>query len=297
MFDVLRIRDEVDQLYGSLNGGDRFFEPVFAGLPTFVPAELGFIRAVSYIYSLYREAGRPNVEIAMSYFPVYDINDGSPLDNHFDVVDRLRTYMQHNLSPFQKREAGIRKSCEDWFKASCNTRIPSEESHWQNATSQILKDSAEFLRRVVGCLRRIENDESSDLIVERWKQAKKRKHQPKDFDEIIHLAAVDMGRENLNVIKFRRRYYPKWMKDLESLSFDYDFAFEARRLVEAALLFESQPLLPITGSDVINALGIEPGLDTELLLRKAATIVDGLACSSEELLIRLREYTELAGGS
>src|SRR5256885_1435386 len=77
--------------------------------------------------------------------------------------------------------------------------------------------------------------------------------------EVIAQAAGDMGRSHLDVVRFRRRYYDRWMERLAFLTGDYDFALEARRLVESALVLDAASGMPITGTDIINDLGIAPG--------------------------------------
>ena len=99
-----------------------------------------------------------------------------------------------------------------------------------------------------------------------------------------------LGREALNTVGFRNRYVDKWRKHLELLDDEFDFEFEATRLIEKALLDEGGLVLPITGRDVIESLRIEPGPDVGLLLEEARRHFEENRCCRAELLAYLREY-------
>ncbi|MBK9155720.1 MAG: hypothetical protein IPM25_16185 [Chloracidobacterium sp.] len=289
MYSIVRLRQEIDTLFTSINAGRLFFGEIFLRMPSFKPYELGFMKTVSYLYSLYREVAKENLEIAVSHFDIYSLNDGSDVDNHFIFLNSLRTYLQHNLSPLQSKDLKQRQRCEDWFEKKCGTRLPTKESQWLSCTEGLINDSSEFLSRVLACLQLIESSSETKSIVDKWNERLDRMHQPFEFDAIIEIVANDLGREKLDVTSFRKRYFDKWSKELKSLQWGYDFEIEARKLVEGALIAEMRDILPITGAQILERFKVRPGPDVEWLLFTAARLYDEERCSSERLLDRLAE--------
>lgn len=287
MYSIVRLRQDIDTLFSSINPGRLFFGEIFLRMPTFEPYELGLIKTVSYLYSLYREVGKENLEIAQSYFDIYSLNDGSNIDKHFAFLNGLRTYLQHNLSPLQTRDLKQRQQCEDWFEAKCGTRLPIKDEQWLECTRALITESIGFLNRVMTCLRLIESDSEPKSIVDKWNERLDRMHRPHEFDSIIEIVANDLGRTSLDITGFRKRYFGKWSKALQSLQWGYDFTVEARRLVEGSLIAEMRDILPITSAQIIERFGVNPGPEVEKLLVEAARLFDEERCSSEKLLERL----------
>jgi len=93
-------------------------------------------------------------------------------------------------------------------------------------------------------------------------------------------------------VKFRQRHCERWRKQLEKLEDGFDFDFEATRLIEKALLDDDSNVLPITGKDVIDAIGVEPGPIVATLLQEALRRFLAEPCSNEELLAHLGVFHE-----
>ena len=90
-------------------------------------------------------------------------------------------------------------------------------------------------------------------------------------------------------MRFRNRFYDKWIQELATQTRNYDFEQEARKLIEQSLLTSTTPVLPITGGDIIDRFEIEPGPRVGDLLRMARQLYDAAPCSKDELLTRLSE--------
>jgi hypothetical protein len=139
------------------------------------------------------------------------------------------------------------------------------------------------------CIRAIETDDSRESILLQWKLRRTRYHPPHEFDALIAIVARDMGRDALDIVKFRRKFYDGWKKNLDLLQGAYDFSVEARKLVEHALLTDTTPILPITGLDVIQELGLRPGPLVGEMLKKARDMYIAQPCSKEELITKLKD--------
>jgi hypothetical protein len=257
-------------------------------MPKFTPAELGFIQLVSYLYVLYFEVGRVGVSFLEDRFDVYSVDAGGIARKHRPNVRDLRTYFQHNLNPLERRDKRIQEQCEDWYESACGSRAPAEEHHWLNCTQTVLKDAAQYLIILAAVVREIERDESRDAICRQWASRVNRYHPPEAFDDIIIRVARDMGRDGLDPVRLRTRFYDGWTRELEMLQEGYDFETEARRLIELAILMMREGALPITGRDIMGEFHIPPGPRVGALLEVARGIHNLHPCSRDELIELLR---------
>jgi hypothetical protein len=98
-----------------------------------------------------------------------------------------------------------------------------------------------------------------------------------------------MGREAVDVVRLRTRFYDKWTQELNLLEPDYEFEIQARKLIEYALLTVTTPVLPITGKDIMEDFDIPPGPRVGQLLERARRIYDTKPCSRAVLLDQLRQ--------
>lgn len=152
----------------------------------------------------------------------------------------------------------------------------------------LLDQAIAFVKAIHDCIRCVEGDDSRERIILQWDVRLQRTHPPHEFDRVISIAAADMGRENLDPVRFRKRYYDKWVAELRMLRGGYSFDAEARKLIENALLTEAIPVLPITGADIMEEFGLAPGPDVGKLLKRAKGINDAAPCSRAELLAKLK---------
>ena len=99
----------------------------------------------------------------------------------------------------------------------------------------LLDQAIAFVKAIHDCIRCVEGDDSRERIILQWDVRLQRTHPPHEFDRVISIAAADMGRENLDPVRFRKRYYDKWVAELRMLRGGYSFDAEARKLIENAL--------------------------------------------------------------
>jgi hypothetical protein len=286
---VVQLREEANAVCKSLVGGD--YEVIgYLSLrtPPTEPAELAFIRVVAWLYVQYFEAGDVGVKFLSEKFDTYGIDAGKAHRDHVRRSSSLRTYLQHNLSPTSRGSSRTQEICEDWFEASCGSRIPGgSDDHWRRCLCVHLEDADALFRCLLRAARMIEEDEAREMIVDQWRDRVQRHHPGPAFDPIIGMVASDMGRSHLNVVKFRRRYHDRWAGALRELEGSYDFDHEARKLIEYAMLTDGAATLPITGADLIGELGISPGPRVGELLVQAKRLFDNEPCDRDKLLARL----------
>ena len=127
------------------------------------------------------------------------------------------------------------------------------------------------------------------MIVQEWIIRLRRYHPPHEFDTLISKVASDMGRDTIDPVRLRERYYGKWTNDLSQLQGEYEFDFEARRLIEHTLLTETAATMPITGEDVKEVFSISPGPEVGRLLARADALYQSTPCPRASLLQLLME--------
>ena len=287
MYDVLGFRDRLNGISKGFPNIGAFFGPVSLGLPKLQPAELGFIRVVSWLYVHYFEAGKLGIDFATSQVAIAGIDSGT-FKSHRTRIQQLRTYCQHNLTFADEHSNAISAACEAWFKEMCGTHHPSTEHHWSELLTKLIDEAAGYFNSLERILRSIEVSDACEQILEQWNIRIKRFHAPHKFEKIIDEVAADWGHDNFNAVAFRKRFYDRWRNSFEYRTDECDFETEARRLVELALLSEQQNTLPIDGRDVMAEFDIPPGRRVKEVLQIAQEIFSSGPCAREELLTALR---------
>lgn len=295
MYRIFGLRDELNGLVYPITGVGRVFENMTLNQPRFSPAELGFIRSISWLYGLYYEAGKVGVNFLLKYLEVYQLESGGCHAEHYRIVRSLRTFLVHNLNLDTVHDKKLVQSCQEWFRQGCGSYFPTDEEHWQPLLVHLLGESVAFLEVLRTCVRKIEVDERRDLICSQWAQRLKRYYPPHLFDEIIPEVLQDIGRTEMNAIRLRKKYYADWARVFETYSDEHDFITEARKLIESAALSENKSTLPITGKDVIDYFDIAPGQEVGDLLEQAKQLYTVERCDKATLLERLRGIQENDG--
>ena len=290
MYEIGACKEELDSRCASLLGIRRTaFQEMNLRSPRFSPPELAFYQVVTWLYGFYYEAGRVSLQFLLQLLPTYALECGGKHRGHYREVQRLRTFLQHNLNLDSRHDLETQRICEDWFSESCGSVMPGSGCEWNRCVARILIESGEFLEAVVNCVRAVEKDESSSGIVAQWSSRLNRYHPIHEFEALVTIVINDMGQGSLDAHRITVRHYDKWSKDLQLRSDDYVFEHEARRLIEQTLLNEDELPLPITGDDVMRELGVLPGVEVRRLLARAKAMYIASPSNKEQLLERLNE--------
>jgi hypothetical protein len=154
----------------------------------------------------------------------------------------------------------------------------------------LVQEANSFLGTIDEVVRRIEAEgDQAEQHIEDWVRRLKRSWPGAAFDPLVDDAKYRLGREALSTVGFRQRHLDRWRKQLDLLDEGFDFGYEATRLIEKTLLDEDSVVLPITGGDIIDSLGVKPGPRVGQLLEQARKRFESAPASKEELLSYLRE--------
>ena len=287
--EIVRIHQRMNRLAESLIGRPAF-EPMHILLPDPTSPEAGFIRATSWLYCLYFEAGRTSITFLRRLGEAYDQLDRDASDRHVETVRALRTESHHNLG-FGPSDQAARRIAERWRKKACGTALPRSPTDWESCYTCIVIDAKTFLLEIDDVVRRIEIDATDGQShVEDWRRRLERTLPAAAFDPFIERVKYQLALGALDTVAFRNRHADRWRGYIDSLDDGYDFDFEATRLIESTMLNEASGMLPITGTDLIESLGVKPGPVVGTLLEEARRVFEVKRCGKRELLEHLCKF-------
>ena len=291
---ALRLLAETEHLrsliFALIGSDERAFEIPSVGVPRLQPAELGFIRMVSWLFVLYFETARVSVKFLTGKISVYGADRTTELSGHSRVVRCLRTSLQHHLELKSPDDAETRELCFEWYKKNCGTAVPDADGHWKGCLIAIIQQAVAFVSVLAGVARNIEKDDSRELICSQWRSRVNRYRTPLDCERLVSQIAGDMGRDHLDAGLLTKRNHQKWMSALELISSEAEIDQALRRLVETTLLTETISVLPLSGDDIMAEFGISPGKRVGDLLKIARKLYDEKPSARDELLSQLAEF-------
>lgn len=268
------------------------FDEIHVLLPDPSSPEPAFIKATSWLYCLYFEAGRVSFSFLCRLGEAHGVVNREASNRHMETVRCLRTELHHNLG-FADSDQRTRLAAENWRRRACGTALPNNSEQWTKCYDCLVGEARDFLTGIEAVLRKLESDPAA---VERhcldWRKRLERDWPAATFDPIVDDVKYRLGREQLNTVLFRNKHLENWKKQLESLEDGFDFNFEATRLVERTFLNDDSIILPITGVDLITTLGVERGPQVGKLLEEARRHFEVNPCTKAELLDHLRDYLD-----
>ena len=291
---VLRSHQGINALARSLIGRSAF-DDMHVLHPDPERAETAFIRATSWLYCLYFEAGRVTITFLRRLGEAYALVNRELSDWHVETVRCLRTELHHNLG-FADSDQNARSAAESWRRSACGTALPKTDQQWRSCYDRLVSNAYEFLAGLDEVVRRVEADgPNAQQYIDEWKRRLNRDWPATAFDAVIDDAKYRLAREAMNTVAFRNRHVDQWRKQLDLLDDGFDFDLEATRLVENALLNDDTVVLPITGRDIIESIGIKPGPEVGVLLAEARRHFEVTRCTKNDLLDHLRDYRPSLG--
>ena len=289
MYEIEVLRHELEALASNLSNRRNAFGEMSIRPPRFEPPELGFYQAVTWLYTYYYEAGLVSLKFLTEQFSKHQLDSQGKNLEHYDDVQRLRTFLQHNLNLDSERDASLQRRCHDWFSRSCGSAMPRDDEDWDTCLASVLGFAQEFFRAVIDCVRAIERNESRNIIGEQWAFRIDRFHPKHEFERLVAIVIYDIGQEALDPSRITERFYDRWTNYLRNRESGYNFEDEGRRLVEQTILAEKGSLSPLSGEHIKREFGIGPGLRVGQLLEMSTRLYWDSPCTKEELLERLKE--------
>lgn len=282
---LLRHREQINALSRTILQGRPAFEDVHVLLPDPKNPESAFIKATSWLYCLYFEAGKASVRFLQRCGIACSLIAHEDGEQHLNVVQCLRTELHHNLG-FQDADYKRRNTACTWRRMTCGTAVPESDDEWRKCYNRLICDATTFLEQGLMVVRHIE---TSGEYAEEWLRRVARDRPAASFDPLVEDAKIRLGYVALDTVKFRNRHYDRWRQQLELNDDSYDFEYEATRLIEKSLLSEDSSVPPLTGKDIMNILDIPAGAQVGEILRKMKNHWESSKCTREALLDYLRQ--------
>ena len=152
MYRIVGKAEETNARVSALLGdGPELFEAISQRMPKFVPADLGFLRLVSWLYVLLWEAGKVSVPFVMKRFEAYSVDPDGEMRAHTINVQELRTYTQHNLNNEEAHDKKTMGNYHAWFASHCGTAVPDSEDEWNRCVFALLNESWSSWRYFYAC--------------------------------------------------------------------------------------------------------------------------------------------------
>jgi hypothetical protein len=136
--------------------------PAFQKPTRLSPAELGFIRVVSWLYVYYEEVGRASLSFLSARLAARDparLSGAGGTPPHRQVVNDLRTYLQHGIAYADEGDRAVAARCADWFRRVCGTPTAATAGHWERCLNCLLVDAVSYWQALLETAEQIEVDD------------------------------------------------------------------------------------------------------------------------------------------
>lgn len=251
--------------------------------------EASFLRLTAWSFSLLFEVGRLSVPFLL------DLNVNTAIDesskNHKAArqnVQRLRTFMYHNLGFDDGHDMTIRREVSNWFIQTCGSAFPSSHEHWSKCFNQLAEDVCGVVQHCSEKLSVVlSSPEDKEMIIEDLRRRLKRVLQPHEFDQMIEDAAVRIG-QKINARAFRESRIAGWQAYLVAMPDDLNPKSELERVIDSQVADHFRSQLPIRTQEIMQALGLDPGPDVGKAVEIARRIFSEGTTDKQELITRTR---------
>jgi len=294
---LFQLKKNIDDIAAQVNSSEPNFI-IFGGIALLsqeTPAECKFLRIVSWLYTMYCEAGKKaGIKWLVDRFETYNLDPDGRLKKHFESVHPLRTFFQHNLENDDSYNGKTKRTCKNWFKEQCGSEEPKENSHWELCLKYIYKDAHEFLEAILKCIEKVDQDESRVGMLENWSSFRQDNFSLPELNNLIREVASGMGIEVGNIKKLRDKVHNKLANNKGTIRRK---GYENNRIIQEVItdtILEDPTLTSsLVPDDIIKEFKIPQGKQVFELLKQGRGIYkNDPSLSREELLEKLRPSSE-----
>ena len=282
---------EVTYLRGALRNfvGDEALSEISV-TPPVGDDEASFFRLVAWGYALLYETGR----VTIPYLMKLPCHSACTKQNHAEsrsLVHDIRTWSFHNLGFSDERHVKISNRVHRWFISNGGADPPINREGWQQCFGKLCTEVNTIILHCRNSISTLANPDDGDRVVADLKRRLDLDWPAYKFDSLVEDAATKFGR-TVNSVEFRKPRLETWREFLRTVPAGDDPEELLIRLIERDVLDHFGSLLPISASDVINALGLNPGLEVDYALIYARILFGTGTTDPEELLESVRSLYE-----
>ena len=279
---------EVNCIANRISGATKhFFSPCSLGISNSNYAELRFVRAVLFYYSLFIECGTKPVRFCSNQTQFKSLLSGDP-NASLKFIHALRTQIAHSLDA-SSHSSTIEATARSWFRQHTRADFPTSEDEWGRCFQAIDQLGSSLLAAIETFLRDLEGDPEMEFMRKELRRSIDGGLSRIDIESLVAEILKEQRREDLSPGRLTERYHSQWTNILSLKSSRVDLLDEARKLIEQTV-FETKEQPPLTGREIMEKLSIPPGpLVGELMREQSAIFLNGTR-KPDEILGKLREY-------
>ncbi|OXR99726.1 hypothetical protein [Shewanella algae] len=238
--------DDINTLIAQLlnDKNSVFFEKVNVIRPNSQNKELSFVRLVTWLYTLYYEAGKNPLKVIKSSMS----NSSKELYNaHSKRVNSFRTKLHHNLDRASSRDFKIESDYHKWMKSVCNRNIPTSELEWEQCSAQLLQEAHDVLSKIAYELELMtDTPTQKEIFTFNWVASKEKSLAPYIYDNLIKNSLHYINQKNIDIVSYRKKYYEEWNANISLLNSESNYEEEASKIIESSIVKDFYIRLPVT---------------------------------------------------
>lgn len=135
-------------------------------------SEGAFIHIISWLYVKYfdNKLSKENIKYILGYMQDNKFESFSDLSLHKKIVEKMRTFLHHDLKKDNKSNRSTKKISNEWFRNQCFLELPISDDDWKKCLNKILDGSLHFFTQIYVCLDLIFKDEQKEIILSQWEK-------------------------------------------------------------------------------------------------------------------------------
>ena len=284
--------DDINTLISHLlnNNEAIFFNKVHVIRPDFKNKELSFIRLVTWLYTLYFEAGKDSLKVIKTSMSA---ESKTLYNQNSSLVNKLRTKLHHNVDRGSSRGFKIEKDCYAWLKFACDKQIPNLEADWEKCSAKLLEQANEVLSVIISELESMTDSAAQkEIFIFNWEASTTKALKPHIYDEIITRTLEVLKKNDVDIVKYRQINYENWNKSISLLNADTNYKAEAEKIVESSIIQDFGFGLPLTVSKLSEHFLLTVNFVTNLLIIMQKLSFEKASDESilEQIKLELPEY-------
>lgn len=282
---IYSIQRQVEELYGKTNYDLMplfFLEEEYEELLR-DNHELAFKNIIFYLYRLYFERAKVNIEVMADYSHLVNCEKNDIVDIR-KVVHDFRTKFGHYLDSTLKHSKQIKRRCALWFFKIISKEWPTMNDEWEKCELILLQETVRSLETIYTVLNRIVCG-NEKTIYEQWKMKQKR-----DIPKFKKISILEEIKTNYSFPYDSEILYQKRQKQfdlvVEMLDFEDETKIEdylIRAFEKIVLGIEIFPC-PLAGREVADCYGIEGKALESTMKRVMSYYSEHVHSTKEELL-------------
>ncbi|MCS4309591.1 hypothetical protein M2404_003968 [Rheinheimera pacifica] len=163
--------------------------------PSTAENEVDFLRLVTWSYAVLFESGRVSFNVILGLPPlnnsVLSIEKQAKTKS---TVQKLRTWLFHNIGFEKDREMEIRSEVSGWFISCCQSFSPNTPEHWRMCFDRLCDDMIEIIEYCHQVLAFVLSSPiDKEAIIATWKKRLQRDWDAHEFDKLISDSALRLG--------------------------------------------------------------------------------------------------------